>query len=180
MQTTTWTCSRDQPAPSRVRLYCRHARLTDWSGRRLPHDADSRSEVRGARDDRCRARGKRDGILRRRLEEIRFARDSPLEGGVTSELVSGIRGSGPHFGILFPPLTRPRARAREGPPLWADLPPRRTRVRNEMLEPSGGFYNVRRVSLGCGPAPTRQGFPLVVFAPGASTASRCGGSSGPS
>ena len=44
----------------------------------------------------------------------KFARDSPLEGGVTSELVSGIRGSGPHFGILFPPLTRPRARAREG------------------------------------------------------------------
>src|SRR5580704_422871 len=71
--------------------------------------------------------------------EIRFAHDSALEGGVTSELVSGIRGSGPHFGILFPPLTRPRARAREGPPLWADLPPRRTRVRNEMLEPSGGF-----------------------------------------
>ena len=33
---------------------------------------------------------------------FRFARDSPLEGGVTSELVSGIRGSGPHFGILFP------------------------------------------------------------------------------
>jgi hypothetical protein len=33
-------------------------------------------------------------------------------GGVTSELVSGIRGSGPHFGILFPPLTRLRARAR--------------------------------------------------------------------
>jgi hypothetical protein len=44
----------------------------------------------------------------------RFVPDSLLEGGVTSELVSGIRGSGPHFGILFPPLTRPRARAREG------------------------------------------------------------------
>ena len=46
------------------------------------------------------------------LRARQVCKDSPLEGGVTSELVSGIRGSGPHFGILFPPLTRPRARAR--------------------------------------------------------------------
>src|SRR6202030_834550 len=62
------------------------------------------------------------------LPRSEFAPDSPLEGGVTSELVSGIWGSGPYFGILFPPLTRPRAHARARaatkiPPLWADLPP---------------------------------------------------------
>ena len=81
-----------------------------------------------------------------------------------SELVSGIRGSGPHFGILFPPLTRTHALARTHararaatkiPPLWADLPPRRTRVRNEMLEPSGGF-NVKAGVAGVWPAQTRQ------------------------
>ena len=38
----------------------------------------------------------------RRTAASPFVPDSPLEGGVTSELVSGIRGSGPHFGILFP------------------------------------------------------------------------------
>ena len=47
---------RDQPALSRVRLRCRHARRTDRSRRRLTYDADSRSAVRGARDDRCRDR----------------------------------------------------------------------------------------------------------------------------
>src|SRR6516162_11899741 len=47
---------RDQPALSRVRLRCRHARRIDRSRRRLAYDADSRSAVRGARDDRCRDR----------------------------------------------------------------------------------------------------------------------------
>ena len=94
--------------------------------------------------------------VNRRTRDVEFARDSSVEGGVTSELVSGIRGSGPHFGILFPPLTRPRARAATKiPPLWADLPPRRTRVRNEMLEPSGGF-NVKAGVAGVWPAQTRQ------------------------
>src|SRR6267142_1916561 len=40
---------RDQPALSRVRLRCRHARRTNRSRRWLADDADSRSAVRGAR-----------------------------------------------------------------------------------------------------------------------------------
>ena len=75
--------------------------------------------------------------LTRQEEEVRFARDSPLEEAVTSEPVSGKRpenslpggknktlgsrsnspengtpsgGGGPHYGILFPPITRTRAR----------------------------------------------------------------------
>jgi hypothetical protein len=44
------------PALSRVRLRCRDARRTDRSRRWLAYDADPRSAVRGARDDRCRDR----------------------------------------------------------------------------------------------------------------------------
>ena len=67
------------------------------------------------------------------IEEIRFADDSPVEGGVTSELVSGIRGSGPHFGILFPPSTRARARGEELE--------RWQRRWEQSIGPSTGSYN---------------------------------------
>ena len=73
-------------------------------------------------------------------EEVRFAHDSLLEEAVTSEPVSGKRpeipsqegkirrlgsrsnspengtpsgGGGSHYGILFPPITRAHARARQ-------------------------------------------------------------------
>src|SRR3984893_12633099 len=103
---------------------------------------------------------------------------SPLEGGVTSELVSGIRGSGPHFGILSPSLTRPRAHTR------ARGQRRKSRRcgpicrRGELVLEMKCWslqvgFNVKAGVAGVWPAQTRQA-PLVVFAPGASTASRCG------
>jgi hypothetical protein len=66
----------------------------------------------------------------------------------------GFRASFWHF--IPAPNAPARARAATKiPPLWADLPPRRTRVRNEMLEPSGGF-NVKAGVAGVWPAQTRQ------------------------
>ena len=57
--------------------------------------------------------------------------NSSLESGVQSLILAFYSRPG-----------RAHARARAAtkiPPLWADLPPRRTRVRNEMPEPSGSF-----------------------------------------
>ena len=111
----------------------------------------------------------------------KFARDSPLEGGVTSELVSGIRGSGPHFRHFIPaPNARTRARGQRRKSRRCGPICRRGELVLEMKcwSLQVGF-NVKAGVAGVWPAQTRQA-PLVVFAPGASTASRCGGSSGPS
>src|SRR6266850_8481477 len=63
-------------------------------------------------------------------------------GGVTSELVSGIRRRASIWHFIPAPRASARTRARAAariPPLKADLPPRPTRLRSEIPEPSGGF-----------------------------------------